>query len=46
MAMHSEMELLQKQPTELRRQNEELKKENQKLKRVLDKKIMNLIRNL
>ncbi|MCR2019149.1 DUF6262 family protein, partial [Blautia pseudococcoides] len=46
MAMRSRIELLEQQVRELRLENEELAKKNRKLEKALNKKDLNLIKNL
>lgn len=46
MAMDNWIELLQQQVADLKRENDILKKENQKLKKALNKKSLNIIKNL
>lgn len=45
-AMDGRIELLQQQVTKLKQENETLKKENQKLQKALDKKSLNILKNL
>lgn len=46
MAMDNRIELLQQQVADLKRENDILKKENQKLQKALNKKSLNIIKNL
>lgn len=46
MVLKSRIELLEQQVRELQRENEELRKEKKKLENALDKKALNLIKNL
>ena len=46
MAMNKRIELLQQQVADLKRENEILRKENQKLQKALNKKSLNIIKNL
>lgn len=45
-AMDGRIELLQQQVAKIKQENETLKKENQKLKKALDKKSLNILKNL
>ena len=45
-AMDRRIELLQQQVTKLKKENEELKKENAKLQKALNKKSLNILKNL
>lgn len=45
-AMDGRIELLQQQVTKLKKENEELKKENAKLQKALNKKSLNILKNL
>lgn len=46
MAMNNRIKLLQQQAAELKRENEMLRKENEKLQKALNKKSLNIIKNL
>ena len=46
MVLKSRIELLEQQVRELQRENESLKKEKKKLEKALDKKALNMIKNL